>query len=114
MSPYSTFLSLIADARGGLENLRRLEELGAYGSCGFYEACDFRENPRSPRIIRCFMAHHTGMSIVAAVNILYDGIFIRRFMRDFYMDNARGLLYEQLAPFQPHEDSLAKKCRKKL
>ncbi len=114
VSPYSTFLTLGTDAAGALKNLRRLEKAGAYGKYGFYEAVDYREDSKNPRIIRCFMAHHTGMSIVAAVNFLYDGIFIRRFMRDSDMDNARGLLYEKLPRFPAKADRIAKKCRKKL
>ncbi len=114
VSPYSSFLSLLTGGREVFSNLAWLERLGVYGKYGFYEAADFCGGAKNPRIIRCFMAHHTGMSIVAAVNFLCDGIFVKRFMRDRYTDNARGLLYEKLPDFPHKDDKLVKKCRKKL
>src|SRR6185369_15197795 len=41
VSPYSTFLALLADSGSAVENLRRLETMGLLGPYGFYEAADF-------------------------------------------------------------------------
>ena len=43
VSPYSSFLALPFDPHSGMENLRRLEQLGLVGQYGFYEAADFTE-----------------------------------------------------------------------
>ena len=114
VSPYSTFLFLGADPSAAMKNLSRLKKSGIYGKYGFYEAADYRESRENPRIIRCFMAHHAGMSIVAAVNFLCDDIFVRRFMRDSSTDSAAGLLFEKLPGFPLKTCTITKKCRKKL
>ena len=114
VSPYSTFLTLSCDPYAAIRNLSRMKKAGIYGKYGFYEAADYRESRENPRIIRCFMAHHAGMSIVAAVNLLCDGIFVNRFMRDCSADNARGLLYEKLPAFPGKTCPITKKYRKKL
>ncbi len=99
ISPYSTFLALPLDPRGGVRNLRRLDALGLSGKYGFYEAADFtpvRTDGDKPRIVRCFMAHHLGMSLVAIANTLCGDVFPRRFMRDERMGAYRELLEERV------------------
>ena len=41
ISPYSTFLALDTDPVGAVRNLRRMADMGWFGSHGFYEAADF-------------------------------------------------------------------------
>ncbi|MBC8164770.1 MAG: hypothetical protein H7Y20_02725, partial [Bryobacteraceae bacterium] len=69
VSPYSTFLALLIDPSGAVKNLRRMAKLGWLGRCGFYEAVDYREG--KPEIIRSWMAHHQGMSLLAVCNVLF-------------------------------------------
>jgi hypothetical protein len=79
ISPYSTFLALATSPTASLQNLRRMANLGWFGAYGFYESADFSQSLektwRHPHeIVRCFMAHHQGMSLVALANFLKDGI----------------------------------------
>ena len=97
ISPYSSFLTLTTDPQGSLRNLARLERLGMTGRCGFYEAADFTPG-RTARggysVVRSYMAHHVGMSLVACVNAVMDDRFVRRFLRDPSMARAEELLTE--------------------
>jgi hypothetical protein len=70
VSPYSTFLALGVDPAAAMANLRREEALGWLGRYGFYEAVDFGHT--GPEIVRSWMAHHQGMSLLAACNLLFD------------------------------------------
>ena len=62
--------------REALENFRRLTEEGAEGQYGFYEAIDYTPErlPKGKRsvVVRSYMAHHQGMSLVALANALLD------------------------------------------
>jgi cyclic beta-1,2-glucan synthetase len=71
VSPYSTFLALLVDPTAAVENLRRMAKLGWTGTYGFYEAVDY--SGERPEIIRSWMAHHQGMSLLAACNLLFAG-----------------------------------------
>jgi hypothetical protein len=70
VSPYSTFLALLIDPRAALSNLRKMAKLGWVGRYGFYESVDYRHG--NPEIVRSWMAHHQGMSLLAICNLLFD------------------------------------------
>ena len=66
-------------------NFARLAAIGARGRYGFYEALDFTRS-RLPEgqnvaIVRAYMAHHQGMTIVAIANALLDGVDARALSR---------------------------------
>ncbi len=88
VAPYASALALAVDPHVAMQNLAALESLGAMGVYGFYDALDYtRPEPESPfAIVRTYMAHHVGMSLVAIDNVLHldggAGIWQRRFMRD--------------------------------
>ena len=83
VAPYASFLALEEGKRAVTANLRRLRSLGAEGQYGFYEALDFTEGRRGDeecRVVRCFMSHHLGMSLLAIDNYLEGGILRKRFL----------------------------------
>ncbi len=86
ISPYSTFLALMIDAVPAVKNLRRLERDGMRGEFGFYEAVDYTSTRLSSEenchIIRSFLAHHQGMSLIAINNVLNHDIMQTRFHAD--------------------------------
>ncbi len=99
VSPYSTFLALPWQKKSALVNLRRMAAMGAEGRWGFVEALDFTEGRRmgkEPALVRTYMAHHLGMSLISITNTLLDGIMCRRFMADEAMAAYRGLLQEKI------------------
>ena len=81
-----------------MKNLSSLEALGMYGKYGFYEALDFdpARVGKGYAVIRSYMAHHVGMSILAAVNLLKGGVFRKRFLKNPYMRASRELLAEKI------------------
>jgi cyclic beta-1,2-glucan synthetase len=83
VSPYATALAAMVDPRAAARNFTRLAALGARGRYGFYEALDFTPT-RLPEgqdvaIVRAYMAHHQGMTVVALANSLLDGAMRARF-----------------------------------
>ena len=105
VAPYATVLALSISPRTCLNNLRRLEELGARGEYGFYEAIDFTSDRLPPNhehvVISSYMAHHQGMMLLSLANVLLDGRMISRFHHDVRVEAAELLLQEKV-PAKPH------------
>ncbi len=100
ISPYSSFLALCCDAPAAAKNLRQLKDMGAYGRWGFIEALDFtpaRCTRDEGEQLRCWMAHHVSMSILAAVNALDKGRVRRLFLSSGDMAAHTLLLQEKLS-----------------
>ena len=103
IAPYAAALALAVNPHLAMENLAALERLGAIGAYGFYDSLDYtRPDPdASFAIVRTFMAHHIGMSLVAIDNALHlddgQGLWQRRFMRDPAV-RASSLLLDERVP----------------
>ena len=99
ISPYSTFLALPVDPLEALQNLHRMSDRGWVGAYGFYEAADFAFGPRRwrmrPELVRCWMAHHQGMSLLSLANCLYDGMVQNWFHREPRVQATELLLQEK-------------------
>ena len=104
IAPYATVMAAMLAPREALENLRRLAQEGAEGAYGLYEAIDYtRERvPRGERrvVVRSFMAHHQGMSLVALANTLFLDVMPRRFHAE-PMVRAIELLLQERIPNDP-------------
>jgi hypothetical protein len=94
ISPYSTFLALEFLRDDAIENLRRMEKMGWVGDYGLYEAADYIEGGEA-RMVRSWMAHHQGMSLLALTNLLRDGAFQRWFHANAMVRAAELLLHEK-------------------
>ena len=107
IAPYASFLSLPITKKAAIKNLEKLRDFGAYGKHGFYEAVDFTASRvgLSREIIKSYMSHHVGMSIISATNTCFDDIFVKRFMRDPEMSSVRELLCEAI----PTDAGISKK-----
>jgi cyclic beta-1,2-glucan synthetase len=101
IAPYATALAAPLRPRAALHNLRRLAAEGAAGRHGFYEAVDYTRDrlPEGKRclVVRCFMAHHQGMSLVALANALLGAPMQRRFHAE-PMVRATDLLLQERVP----------------
>jgi len=99
VSPYSTFLALATDPSGAIRNLRRMAELGWRGSYGFYEAADYGSARRRfwhpHQLVRCWMAHHQGMSLLALANFLKEDVVQQWFHSDRRVQATELLLQEK-------------------
>ncbi|HEV7798005.1 MAG TPA: glucoamylase family protein, partial [Pyrinomonadaceae bacterium] len=100
VAPYATMLAAAINPRAAMENLRRLEKEGALGAYGYYEAIDYTAE-RLPQgqthvLIRAFMTHHQGMSLVALTNVLHDDRMENRFHADPMVQATELLLQERI------------------
>ena len=100
ISPYSSALALHVCASEALKNLHRMSREGWLGSYGFYEAADFTPARRRSRLhryelVRCWMAHHQGMSLLSIANFLDDGVIQRWFHSDPRVQATELLLHEK-------------------
>jgi hypothetical protein len=94
VSPYSTFLALSVDSLEAIRNLRRMADAGWVGAYGFYEAADYANSPERPVIVREWMAHHLGMSLLAILNLLHGNIVQRWFHANPLVQSSELLLNE--------------------
>ncbi|AHL76298.1 glycosyl transferase [Stutzerimonas stutzeri] len=100
IAPYATGLATMIDAPGAQANFRRMEGMGALGRYGFFEALDFTParipDGQSFVIVRNYMAHHQGMTIVAIANTLQTGLMRARFHREPIIQACELLLQERM------------------
>jgi cyclic beta-1,2-glucan synthetase len=101
IAPYATALAAMIDPASALQNFLRLEEAGGSGAYGFYEALDYT-SARLPEgktvvVVRTFLAHHQGMSLIAIANLLNDGAMRSRFHAE-PMVQATELLLQERTP----------------
>ena len=101
IAPYATALAAMIDPAAAVANFERLTAIGMRGRFGFYESIDYTAERRSEGapagIVRAFMAHHQGMSIVAIANVLHGGVMRRRF-HTAPIVKATELLLQERAP----------------
>ncbi len=100
ISPYSSALALHVCASEALKNMHRMSRDGWLGSYGFFEAADFTPARRRSRLhryqlVRCWMAHHQGMSLLSIANFLDDGVIQRWFHSDPRVQATELLLHEK-------------------
>lgn len=100
IAPYATALAAMVDPVAAIANYRHLEAMGARGDHGYYEALDFTRSrlpeDESVEIVRSFMAHHQGMTIVALANVLQGGRMRARFHAEPMIQATELLLSERM------------------
>ena len=98
IAPYAAMLCLPFRAEEALDNLERMKHYGMYGPYGFFEAVDFTPSRvgRGHAVIRSYMSHHMGMSLLACANAACNNVMIRHFLSDPRMASAMDLLEEKV------------------
>ena len=100
VAPYATALAAIVEPVSAANNFRRMADDGARGRFGFFEALDYtpRRLPegQTVAIVRAFMAHHQGMTIVAIADALLGGKMRKRFHSEPIVRAAELLLHERM------------------
>ncbi|HET9694263.1 MAG TPA: glucoamylase family protein, partial [Steroidobacteraceae bacterium] len=113
VAPYASALALMIEPEAACDNLQRLAEAGALGPLGMHEAIDYTPS-RVPRgqtkaIVRSYMSHHQGMSLLSLADLLLDHPFQKRFAADPLLQATLMLLHERVpraTPFQAHPAAL--------
>jgi cyclic beta-1,2-glucan synthetase len=74
VAPYASAMAAVLAPVAAVANLKLLESLGARGEFGFHDAVDFTTSRQAAgqafTVVRNFMAHHQGMSLVALCHVL--------------------------------------------
>lgn len=119
IAPYASALALMVMPQAACRNLQRLAAEGLLGSYGFFEAIDYTPlrvpHGKSYAVVRSFMAHHQGMSLLALANVLIDGSMQRRFM-SVPIVKATALLLQERVPkkdtmLHPHAAEVSSAAR---
>ena len=119
IAPYASALALTVMPQEACSNMQRLATEGFVGDYGFYEAVDYTPS-RVPRgknyaIVRSFMAHHQGMSLLAFTHVLHAQPMQRRFMANPLVRATELLLQERIpkkgATLHPHAAEVSAAAR---
>lgn len=100
IAPYASVLALMVAPEESCENLEKLAKAGFAGTYGLYEAIDYTPS-RVPRgqtcvVVRSFMAHHQGMSLLSFAHLLLDRPMQKRFGSDPLFQATTLLLQERV------------------
>ncbi len=100
IAPYASTLALMVEPEEACINLQQLASVGLVGKYGFYEAVDYTTS-RLPRdqsgvIIKSFMAHHQGMSLLSLSYLILDRPMQKRFESDPLFEATMLLLQEKI------------------
>ena len=100
IAPYATALSAMVDPAAAARNFAHLAEVGGRGRYGWYEALDYTKT-RLPEgadvaVVRAYMAHHQGMTVIAIANALHDGAMRTRFHAEPIIQATELLLQERM------------------
>ena len=105
IAPYASALAAMFVPAQSASNLRRLAALGLEGDYGFFDALDYTDRGQdagtglsetaTPVVVRTYMAHHQGMTVVALANALLDDRMVSRFHLDSRVQATELLLQER-------------------
>jgi cyclic beta-1,2-glucan synthetase len=106
VAPYASVLAAPLVPPEVLDNLERLRQQGMLGRLGYYESIDYTLERMAPDhkggvVLRTWMAHHQGMSLLALDNLLNGGPMQFRFHADPRIQAADLLLQERVPQLVP-------------
>jgi cyclic beta-1,2-glucan synthetase len=98
IAPYATMLALMLDPVRATVNLRAMAANGWWTRHGFFESIDYSRSGAggAPDVVRCFMAHHQGMALLAIDNALLGNRMQERFHHDPLIQSTEFLLEERM------------------
>ncbi len=100
VAPYAAALALMVAPEAACANLQKLAAFGLEGRYGFYEAVDYTPGRllrgQTSVIVRSFMAHHQGMTLLSLAHLLLNRPMQRRFHSDPMLQSTLLLLQEKI------------------
>ena len=100
VTPYASVLALMVAPEEACRNLQRLGDKELIGKYGFYEAIDYtpsrQRRGQTSAVVRSFMAHHQGMSLLSLDYLLLDRPMQKRFESDPLFQATTLLLQERI------------------
>ncbi len=108
VAPYASLLALPVRPQAVMDNLATLAKMGMLGDYGYYEAIDFTPGRldlgQEYAIVREYMVHHQGMTLLSLANYLRGERMVNRFHADPRIQSAELLLQEQIPYHAPLEE----------
>jgi cyclic beta-1,2-glucan synthetase len=117
VAPYATALAAMIDPARSAANLRRLSDAGLQGEYGFFDAVDYTTRHAdhgedvaaeaatagagAGTVVRTYLAHHAGMTLVALSNALLGDPMVKRFHADPRVQATELLLQERVPRHTP-------------
>ncbi|MFZ0454582.1 MAG: glucoamylase family protein [Ignavibacteriaceae bacterium] len=100
VAPYASALALMVEPEEACINLQQLASDGLLGKFGLFEAIDYTAS-RLPReqpsiVIKSFMTHHQGMSLLSLAHLILDHPMQKRFESDPLFEATMLLLQERI------------------
>ena len=100
VAPYACALALMVAPEEACRNLQRLGDAETIGRYGFFESIDYtasrQRRGQTSVIVRSFMAHHQGMSLLSLDSLLLDRPMQKRFESDPLFQATTLLLQERI------------------
>jgi cyclic beta-1,2-glucan synthetase len=100
VAPYASALALMVTPGEACRNLQRLGDAESIGKYGFYEAIDYtasrQRRGQSSVVVRSFMAHHQGMTLLSLGSLLLDRPMQKRFESEPLFQATTLLLQERV------------------
>jgi cyclic beta-1,2-glucan synthetase len=100
VAPYASAMALMVAPEAACLNLQRLSAAGAEGGFGFHEAIDYtplrQRRGEKQTLVRSYMVHHQGMSLLALAYLLLDRPMQKRFAADPLLQSTLLLLQERI------------------
>jgi hypothetical protein len=114
IAPYATLIGIPFAPAACIKNINVLKEEQVEGNYGFYEAVDYTPERipfnRKSGIVKSYMAHHQGMSLLALNNYLNDNIMQKYFHSNPMIKSAELLLQEKI----PNDVVFTKEAKEKI
>ena len=105
IAPYASALALLVEPVAACKNLQRLARMGAAGAYGLHEAVDYTRarlpSGQTHAVVRSFMAHHQGMSLLAMLHALQGPRMQQHFCSDPRVRASLLLLQERVPKEAP-------------
>ncbi|TVQ45060.1 MAG: glycosyltransferase 36 [Saprospirales bacterium] len=100
VAPYASLLALMVNAKASIQNLKEIEKVGGFGLFGFYDAIDYTPSHFDSdvpfKVVKTYMVHHHGMSLIALDNFLNDWTINNNFHADPRIKSCELLLQERI------------------
>lgn len=100
IAPYASVMALMVAPEAACANLQQLAAEGIMGKYGMFEAVDYtpsrQRRGQTHTVVRSFMAHHQGMSLLSLAYLLLQRPMQRRFETDRLFQSVMLLLQERI------------------
>ena len=100
IAPYASVMALMVAPEDACRNLQRLADAGMVGRFGFFEAIDYtparQRHGQTSTVVRSFMTHHQGMSLLSLAYLTLERPMQRRFEADPMLQAVMLLLQERI------------------